>query len=113
MNRLCVCVSADTHDQLVTAIAENLKQVVAGIWSQLSCDIFIVTSTDNIDFLRSHTAVYSSQQTRSYHGTTIQAVHLKVSQQINWSSLEMTDIQKSTAANSSTVPAKIIHFQSL
>ena len=72
LNRLGACVSADTHDRLVTSVAEQQKEKC--IWSELSPDTFTVASADNIDFLQRHAAVFWGDQTRSYHGTTIQLV---------------------------------------
>lgn len=72
LNRLGACVSADTHDRLVTNVAE--KQKDKSVRSELSPDVFTVASADNIDFLQSHAAVYCGDQSRSYHGTTVQVV---------------------------------------
>ena len=72
LNRLGVCVSPDTHDRLVTQVAETHKS--KSIWSELSPCAFTIASADNIDFLQSHAAVYCGDQSRSYHGTTIQLV---------------------------------------
>jgi len=65
-------VSADTHDRLVTHVAEQQKD--KSLWSELSQDTFTVASADNLDFLQSHAAVYCGDQSISYHGTTIQVV---------------------------------------
>jgi hypothetical protein len=72
LNRLGMCVSSDTHDRLVTCIAE--QQQITEPFSELSPYTFTVASADNIDFLSSHAAVYCGKQQRSYHGTTIQLV---------------------------------------
>ena len=72
LNRLGVCVSSDTHDRFVTCIAE--QQSKASLWCELTPGTFTVATVDNIDFLQSHAAVYSGDQSRSYHGTTIQAI---------------------------------------
>ena len=72
LNRLGMCVSTDTHDRLVTYVAE--KQKTTEPFSELSPHTFTVASADNIDFLSSHAAVYCGNKLRSYHGTTIQFV---------------------------------------
>ena len=51
LNRLGISVAADTHDRLVTEVAE--KQKAKPVWTELPPDTFTVASTDNIDFLQS------------------------------------------------------------
>ncbi len=72
LNRLGVSVASDTHDRLVTEVAE--KEQSKSLWCELSPSTFTVASTDNIDFLQSHAAVYCGDQSRSYHATTAQVV---------------------------------------
>lgn len=48
LNRLGVCVSTDTHDRLVTYLAEDQRE--RSVWSELSQDKFTLASIDNIDF---------------------------------------------------------------
>ena len=69
-NRLGIVCSTDTHDRIVTEIAENER--VKQISQSLIPNAFTVASVDNIDILKSHAAVYCGDQGRSYHGTTIQ-----------------------------------------
>ena len=72
LNRLGVCVSPDTHDRLVTSVAEQEKG--KNLWDDLCRDTFIVNTIDNCDFGQRHAAVYCGDQSRSYHGTTVQLV---------------------------------------
>lgn len=72
LNRLGVCVSADTHDRLVTLVSE--KQQKASVWADLSPEVFTIASVDNIDFLQRHAAVYHGALSQSYHGTMVQIV---------------------------------------
>lgn len=47
--------------------------------NKCSPNSFTVISADNIDFLHSYARVFYGNQTRSWHGTTVQAVQPKPS----------------------------------
>ena len=42
LNRLGVCVAADTHDRIVTDVAE--KQKAKPLWSQLTANVFTIAT---------------------------------------------------------------------
>ena len=86
LNRLGVSVSVDTHDEFVTDVAEKEKE--KGIWNQLLRFICTFFSADNLDFLQRHAAVYCGDQTRSYHGTTLQVTKFKIAAGLH---LSLTD----------------------
>ena len=72
LNRLGAVASVDTHRRYVQfQVAQKMS---AGLLQNLDLSLFTVTSVDNIDFLQRHSFVYSGDQGRSWHGTTIQVV---------------------------------------
>ncbi len=52
----------------------SVQRKTDGLLKDLHSESFTVASTDNIDFLQSHAAVYSGSQHRSWHGTSVQVV---------------------------------------
>ncbi len=56
----------------IQTISEARKD--KGLQGLLPEKAFTVASTDNIDFLHSHTAVYCGSQHRSWHATSVQHV---------------------------------------
>ena len=72
LNRLGAVASVDTHRRYVQFhVAQKMS---TGVLQNLDLSLFTVTSVDNIDFLQRHSFVYSGDQGRSWHGTTIQVV---------------------------------------
>ena len=59
LNRIDAVASSDTLNRVV--LQERKKQGIQGL---LVSEAFTVASTDNIDFLQSHAAVYSGNQHR-------------------------------------------------
>lgn len=51
---------------------EVAQKMSRGVLQDLDMSLFTVASVDNIDFLQRHSFVYSGDQSRSWHGTTIQ-----------------------------------------
>ena len=77
LNRLGVCSSADTLARSIQyRVQEREKR---GAEQECSPNSFTVISADNIDFLHSYARVFYGNQTRSWHGTTVQAVQPKPS----------------------------------
>lgn len=96
LNRLGVSVAADTHDRLVTYVAEKHQR--SSVWNDLSCETFTVATIDNIDFLQSHAAVYCSDKSRSYHGTTIQVVQPVPSFKLQNGTVALADKRQASAS---------------
>ncbi len=72
LNRLGAVASADTLNRHICSASVQRK--TDGLLKDLNSESFTVASTDNIDFLQSHAAVYSGSQHRSWHGTSVQVV---------------------------------------
>ena len=72
LNRPGACASADTLSRFVQYTVSSLrKNKMRG----LSSDSFTIVSADNIDFMHSYAQVFCGNQTSSWHGTTVQAIH--------------------------------------
>ena len=72
-NQFGISSSVDTHDRYVTEIVEMQRKQT--LWNSFPKNYFTVASVDNFDMLQSHAAVYCGDQSRSYHGTTIQIIN--------------------------------------
>ena len=72
LNRLGAVASVETHRRYVQFQLE--KKLVSGILQSMDLSSFTAASVDNIDFLQRHAAVYCGDQSRSWHGTTVQVV---------------------------------------
>ena len=70
--RFGICSSVNMLKCIIYLIPLDCKN--AGTRSLLVEKAFTVASTDNIDFLQSNAAVYSGDQHRSWHATSIQLV---------------------------------------
>ena len=60
LNRIGAVASSDTLNRVILSVLQERKK--QGIQSLLVSEAFTVASTDNIDFLQSHAAVYSGNQ---------------------------------------------------
>ena len=72
LNHLGAVASVETHRRYVQFQLE--KKLASGILQSMDLSSFTVASVDNIDFLQQHAAVYCGDQSRSWHGTTVQVV---------------------------------------
>ena len=72
LNGVGAIASADTHQRYVQFYIERKRK--QGILSELNMERFTIVSVDNIDFLQRHAFVYCGDQSRNWHGTTVQAV---------------------------------------
>ena len=63
-----------THTDRCYVQFQVAQKISAGLLQNLDLSLFTKTSVDNIDFLQRHSFVYSGDQGRSWHGTTIQVV---------------------------------------
>ena len=75
LNRIGAVASSDTLKRVILSVSQERK--LQGIQSLLVSGAFTVASTDNIDYLQSHAAVYAGNQHRSWHATSIQLVQPK------------------------------------
>ncbi len=72
LNRVGATASVPTLKRHIQTISEARKD--KGLQGLLPEKAFTVASTDNIDFLQSHAAVYCGSQHRSWHATSVQLV---------------------------------------
>ena len=72
LNVLGCTTSYDTHNAFVTRQVARLR--ATSLWNEMSPHTFTVCSADNFDILQPHATVYYADQSRSYHGTTVQIV---------------------------------------
>ena len=72
LNRFGICSSVDTLKHIIHSASVDRRS--AGTKSLLVDSAFTIASTDNVDFLQSNAAVYSGDQHRSWHATSIQLV---------------------------------------
>ena len=72
LNSVGAIASADTHQRYVQFYIE--RKCKEGTLSELNTDRFTIVFVHNIDFLQRHAYVYCGDQSRSWHGTTVQAV---------------------------------------
>ena len=72
LNRFGIVASIGTLKRTIHSVSEDRRS--AGIKSLRVDRAFTVASADNVDFLQSNAAVYSGDQHRSWHGTSIQLV---------------------------------------
>ena len=90
LNRIGAVASVDTHRCYVQfQVAQKMS---AGLLQNLDLSLFTVTSVDNIDFLQRHSFVYSGDQGRSWHGTTIQVVQLLTAKETETMNEDREDI---------------------
>ena len=75
LNRVGAVASFDTLKRHICEVSLVRKE--EGLLAHLSDGSFTVSSTDNIDFLQPHAAVYAGSQHRSCHATSTQIVQPK------------------------------------
>ena len=75
LNKVGAVSSVDTFKRVVNFVSHERR--IQGVRSLLVDKAFTVTSTDNIDFLKSHAAVYSGSQHRSWYANSIQLFQSK------------------------------------
>ena len=72
LNRFGAVASVETHRRFVQFQIQ--KQQKEGLLYDLDLAKFTVVTVDNIDFLQRHAMVYCGDQSRSWHGTSLQVV---------------------------------------
>ena len=72
MNRIGVAASLDTANRLCTEMV--IKRQQRGIVRELNPKALAIASIDNINVLQPHATVSATDATRSWHGTSVQAV---------------------------------------
>ena len=77
LNHFGAIASLKTHRRHVQYRIQS--RIQEGVTSNLQKNTFTIVYVDNIDFLQSSALVYCGDQSRSWHGTTVQAVQPFVS----------------------------------